>query len=123
MNIEIFQGDDTVDLVGKAGETFRCWFKFTEEDGTTPVNLSTVQAARLQIKDRPEDSVAVFDLTTENGGIAIIADSGLIEVKLTDEQTAGKVGDRVFDLRLSFHNGDTYYLVGGGHQLLIPVTV
>lgn len=121
MNVSVMHGDDSVDLVGKAGETFRCWFKFVEEDGTTPVHLSTVATARLQVKARPEDSTAIFDLTLGNG-LSFIADQGLIEVVLSDEQTADKVGNYVFDLRLNFVNGDTYYLVGGGHQLLIPVT-
>ena len=35
MNVTVMHGDDSVDLVGKAGETFRCWFKFVEEDGAT----------------------------------------------------------------------------------------
>lgn len=121
MNIEVMQGDDTVDLVGKAGETFRVWFKFTEEDGTTPVQLSTVESARMQVKDRVESQTAVFDLTLGNG-ISFVPDQGLVEVLLTDEQTADKAGNRVFDLRLGFKNGDTYYLVGGSHNLLTPVT-
>lgn len=121
MSLEVLQGDDSVDLVGKAGETFRCWFRFTESDGKTPVNLATVSEARLKVKTRPEDAVAILDLQIGQG-LTINANAGEVEVFFSDEQTAGKVGVYVFDLLLSFANGDKYYLVGGGHQLLKPVT-
>ena len=121
MNVEIFQGDNETDLVGKAGETFRCWFQFTEEDGKTPIHLGGVTTARAQFKRLPEDTSPLFELSIGDG-IKIDAVNGRIEVFIEDETTEDKEGTAFWDLRLDFANGDVYYLCGGTHALGIPVT-
>lgn len=121
MNVEIYQGDNETDLVGKAGETFRVWFQFIEEVGNVPIHLGSVTSAKAQFKRSPEDASPLFELTLVDG-LTIDAANGRIEVYIKDETTVNKAGNAFWDLRLGFENGDVYYLCGGTHALGIPVT-
>jgi hypothetical protein len=81
-NVEINQGAD--------------WFlNITyEQPAGTPVNLSNYTAA-CQLRSLPQDPTAVLTLTTENGGIAITANTGLVALHATAAET-GAIDEGVY---------------------------
>lgn len=79
------------------------WFlDVTYEDPSgTPINLQGYTAA-LQIRSLPSSATAALTLTTENGGIAITANTGLVAIHATSEQTGAiDEGDYVYDLDIT----------------------
>jgi hypothetical protein len=79
------------------------WFlDVTYEDPSgTPINLQGFTAA-LQLRSLPNSPSAALTLTTQNGGITITSNSGLVSIHATSEQTGAiDEGDYVYDLDIT----------------------
>jgi hypothetical protein len=79
------------------------WFlDVTYEDPSgTPINLQSFTAA-LQLRSLPNSPSAALTLTTQNGGITITGNSGLVSIHATSEQTGAiDEGDYVYDLDIT----------------------
>lgn len=85
---------------------------FTWSVNGTPVNL-TGATAKFQIKTSASDTTPLLELT-EASGIVLGGPTGVIEVKLTDEQTqALPSGNKVHGLKIYFPSGDARVLMQG----------
>ena len=79
------------------------WFiNFTYENPAgTPVNITGYEAA-LQIRTSPLARTAVLTLDTDDGGIQITGNTGLIECHATAQQTAAITnGKYAYDLEIT----------------------
>lgn len=78
-----------------------------------PIDL-TGSTARMQVKAKPTDTVSLFELTTENGGIVIDVAAKTITLRLTDEQTAALTfKTAVFSLEVITSGGDVTEITSG----------
>lgn len=85
---------------------------FTWSVNGTPVNL-TGATAKFQIKTSASDTTPLLELT-EASGIVLGGSTGVIEVKLTDEQTASlPCGNKVHGMKVYFPSGDDRALFQG----------
>lgn len=120
MNETVLLGDRNVMLECTEGETFRCFVEFTEEDGTTPVNLLGAQP-RIHIKRTDADTTPVYSLAVDDG-LTLAPFTGRVGILLSSLQTNDKVGTYVWDIRVQFSNGDVMFLAGGRFRVLRAVT-
>jgi hypothetical protein len=79
------------------------WF-FTityENPNGTPINLTGFTAAS-QLRSLPNSPSAVLTLTTQNGGITITGNTGIVSIRATAIQTGAiDEGDYVYDLEIT----------------------
>lgn len=102
------------------GETFRAHFTYQDSAGT-PINLAGA-TARMQVRDGYGAAAALFNLTTENGGIALggvagtvdlyIASASLATLVVPDAPGPRPTKDCVYDLELNF-SGEVVPLLYG----------
>jgi hypothetical protein len=76
-----------------------------------PINLTSYTAA-LQVRSLTEDATAVLTLTTENGGIAITGETGLIAIEATPTQTEA-INDGTYYYYLEITSPDNPAVVTG----------
>lgn len=104
------------------GVTLEKTFTYYQADGTTPVNL-TGYTARMNARDRIEDSTKVIDLTTENGGIELGGVAGTVTLLLTAAQAAALTfDDAVYDIELIPASGAVERFLQGRIMLSKEVT-
>ena len=87
-----------------------------------PVNL-TGCTARMQIRGKLTDAVALLDLTTENGGIALGGVAGTVTIIITAAQTtliAWKAA--VYDLEIIYADATVRRLLAGSVSVSPEVT-
>ncbi len=78
-------------LIMKLGVDWTRVLSYKQADGQ-PVNL-TGYTARMQVRSHPSSNIAILDLTTQNGGIAIDGPTGVITLTVTHAQlTEGPTG-------------------------------
>jgi len=83
-----------------------------QDPDDAPINL-TGSTAALQLRSLPDDPTAVLTLTTENDGIAITGDEGLVAVHATSTQTNAIItGIYYYDLELSISGTITRIIQG-----------
>lgn len=110
-------------------------YNFTLEQGTTydqtltwktqadvPINL-TGSTARMQLRQSPESSTALLNLTTENGGITLGGSAGTVRLLITATQTALLTFNvAVYDLEIVSSSGVVTRLMKGSITLDPEVT-
>ena len=108
------------------GATFYQEFIWEVGDPSSPVDLDGV-TARMQVRDDISDEDPLFDLTTENGGILILAptSSGKYAIKLTPTQTENLCTDHekrslVYDLFFDHGTDDDTGLQQKGKMTINP---
>lgn len=84
---------DTYDIAIEQGATWSRVFTYTEDDGTTPINL-TGYTGRAQIRRSPMGRL-LADFTVSINGAA-----GEVTLSLTATQTAELYEDGVYDIEL-----------------------
>jgi len=113
----------SIDITIYQGETFDR--TFTYNTGTlasyTPVDL-TGYTARMQIRERLEDSTTIAELTTENSKIVLGGVAGTIQLLLTDTETSAITTNGVYDLELISGGGVVTRLMQGKTILSKEVT-
>jgi hypothetical protein len=74
--------------------------QLTWEIDDDPVDLTTY-TARMQVREKYTSANAIFNLTTENGGITLGGLDGTIDLEISSSATAGAVAkEYVYDLEL-----------------------
>lgn len=110
-----------LNLTIKQGATFRKRLVWRGSN-KKPINL-TGYTAKMQARSAYGDPQVLFELSTENGGIALGGTAGTVELYVSDETTATFSFDRaVYDLFLYAPNGDALPLVEGSVRLILGVT-
>ena len=103
------------------GATFRKRLVRRNDKGR-PINL-TGYTAKLQARTSHSDPVVLFELSTENSGIVITPATGVIDLYISDEETATFVFTAcIYDLVLYAPDGDAYRLCEGKVTLSLGVT-
>ena len=95
----------TINLEMFEGASLYQEFIWETGDPSVPVDL-TGMTARMQVRDEIEDTVVIFDLNTENGGIILVSnppDDGKYVIYISRENTEGLCPDHtkrflVYDL-------------------------
>lgn len=94
----------------------------TDESTMLPFDF-TDYTARMQIRRTIESSVAMIELTTENGGITFTdEENGELTVYMTDTETAALETSGVYDLEVISDSGEVSKLIKGAFTLLPEVT-
>lgn len=89
---------------------------------TCPADLTNYTAA-MQLRTEPQSTDYVLNLTTQNGGIAITAATGLIEVHATHTQTGAiDEGPYYYDLEIYSPTGITTRIAQGQAVVSAQVT-
>lgn len=106
------------------GATFRA--SWTWVSGGVPVDF-TGCTARMQVRSDVDSPDVLLELTTENGGIALGAEPGRIELMLGATHTASGALDwdsGVYDLEIQFASGpnDVVRFAGGAITVSPEVT-
>lgn len=110
-----------LNLTIKQGATFRKRLVWRGSN-KKPINL-TDYTAKMQARSAYGDPQVLFELSTENGDIALGGTAGTIELYVSDETTATFSFDRaVYDLFLYAPNGDALPLFEGSVRLVLGVT-
>lgn len=93
-----------------------------KDDTGLPVVL-TGYSARMQVRRTHEAKTAVVELSSANGRITIVANSGTVGLGLTDEITSTlPVGTFVYDLVLTDSSGAAMRLIEGKFIVAAGVT-
>lgn len=104
------------------GATFRR--RWTWKPGGVPMDF-TGCSARLQVRADIDAPEVLLELTTENGGIALGAEPGAIDLYIGARQTAGIAWEGgVFDLEIQYAGGpdDVDRLIAGSVAVSREVT-
>lgn len=105
------------------GATFRKRLWWTgPKPSQTPIDL-TGCTARMQVRDRAESPVVLLSLSTENGGITIDGSAGMVELYVSDEDTAmfhWRSG--VWDMEIVHASGEVTRLAQGSVSVYPEVT-
>lgn len=114
------------DLVIEQGSTFRLpiyWLWGETEETAAPVDL-TSWLARLQIREKVNSDTEVISLSTESGHIVIDGPAGLVDITISDEETAALDfdGPAYYDLELESPNGDVVRFFHGRVGLSREIT-
>lgn len=114
-------GVGKLDMTLYQGTTFRKTLIWKTGDPAVSVNLSGY-TARMQARRKLSDPEILFELTTENGGIALTSAEGKITLYLSDVQTTALEGRAVYDLEVVAPNNDVIRLVEGRITISPEVT-
>ena len=112
---------EKLDLEIDQGSTFEhelTWYAVDE----TPIDL-TDYTARMQVREKLTDSIKIFDLTTENGGIVLGGAAGTITINISaSASSAVSVSKNVYDLEVESLTGFVTRLVQGRFYIDPEVT-
>lgn len=101
------------DLVIEQGASWSQSVQWKTGSPATAVNL-TGFSARLQLRSSVSASTAALSLTTENGRIALTANTGTITLSISATDTAAMTAGRyVYDLELVSSGGQVTRLMEG----------
>ena len=100
------------------GDTWKHVFDYLEPDGVTAVDLTGV-SARLQLRSSLE-TAAVETLSSATGEISIVM--GRISLNLPAARSGLLGGVLLYDLELTYPNGDVETIVAGVLNILGDVT-
>jgi hypothetical protein len=91
--------------------THRLAWKYQADQA--PIDLTGMQA-RMQIRENPKSETVLIDLSTENGGIAITPEAGLIDFLIDKAVTAAIKWDQAqYDVLMTLSNGHAFRLCEG----------
>jgi hypothetical protein len=107
-------------IVCPQGTTYNQQFTYSI-DGVA-VNL-TSYTARMQVREKYTSKTSILDLSTENGGIDIIAEDGAINVLISETVSALiPAKEYVYDLELISPSDFVYRLIEGKFIVTPEVT-
>lgn len=110
-----------LDLVIEKGATFQKTLYY--KDKTKVAIDLTGYTARMQIRETPQSSTFVAELTTENGGITITGAAGQIDLLLSATATSAiSVDSGNYDLELESPGGVVTKLVRGHVSIIEEIT-
>lgn len=111
---------DPENLTLTRGDTWKHVFDYLEPDEVTPVDLTGV-SARLQL--RPDINAGFVELlTTVSGEIIITPLIGRIALRLPAARSGLLSGVLLYDLELTYSNGDVETIVAGTLTIVGDVT-
>lgn len=103
------------------GATFYRKFKWTDKD-KVPRDL-TGYTARMQIREHVTNNVVILELNTENGRIVISPTEGIVELRITSEDTEDLTFiTGVFSLQFTSPDEVVTRLLQGNVTLSLAVT-
>jgi hypothetical protein len=113
-------------ILCEQGTTFSRTFEIQYPDPLDPsvyyaYDLSG-HTARMQVRRTIESSAVLIELTTENDGIEIDEENGIITVLMTDTQTSALTSSGVYDLEIRDDSGNVSRVVQGTFTLSLEVT-
>lgn len=110
-----------IDLTIEQGATFRKTFRWRDSTNT-PIDL-TGYTARMQIREEYDSSNYIIELTTANGGIAITEAEGVVDLFISDSNTAAITNKRgVYDLELITPSAEVIKFIKGAVIIIEEVT-
>ena len=110
-----------LDIVAEQGATFALALLWTDTTDV-PIDL-TGYAARMHVRNVPNASTFVIELTTENGRIALGATAGTINLLIDAETTAAlPAGEFVYDIELVQAGDGVTRLLEGAFSIRAEVT-
>jgi hypothetical protein len=112
-------------LVIYQGSTFKKTFiwKTGTKHNMLPVNITEIDF-RMQIRTTPQSNTVIIELSTDNGGI-IKTDSANGEFELnisSTDTTLFTFNKAVYDIEVTYPNGEVHRLFEGGVYLKLEVT-
>ncbi len=103
--------------------TFSFQVTYTEEDETTPIDL-TGASAKMQIRDTKGGNKLAVTLTSPSGGITIDGPEGVLNIKMTPTQTNKLFYPKSsYDVMVIDSNGNKIKLLEGFMTLNRSVTI
>jgi hypothetical protein len=113
-------------MVCEQGTTYSRSFELQYPDETDPTIYHpwdlTGYTARMQVRRTVESSAAMITLTTENGGITIDDEDGIVTINMTASQTSSIANSGVYDIELIDSSLNVSRLVQGQFILSYEVT-
>jgi hypothetical protein len=105
------------------GTAYTKTFQLKQAADDTPVDI-TGWTLQLQVRDNVNDTDALVDLDTDNGGIVILdAEAGRFEIIFSAANTAAmNLGKMVFDMLRTDADPGPVWIMGGRFQVKKPVT-
>lgn len=104
---QVIKNGDNVDFKVDAGQTWRIYLTWTENDGT-PIDLNGY-LGRMYLK-RNYNSVAALMITTSN---YMTLGTGFVQWEIPKEVTTDLSGEYIYDLELESFNGESSRLFQG----------
>jgi hypothetical protein len=103
--------------------TFSFQVTYTEEDETTPIDL-TGASAKMQVRDTKGGNKLAVTLTSPSGGITIDGPEGVLNIKMTPTQTNKLFYPKSsYDVMVIDSNGNKIKLLEGFMTLNRSVTI
>jgi hypothetical protein len=103
--------------------TFKFEIQYTEDDETTPIDL-TGASAKMQVRDTKGGSKIAFTLTSPSGGISIDETTGTLSISITPTQTNKLFYPKSsYDIMMIDSNGNKIKLLEGFMTLSRSVTI
>jgi hypothetical protein len=103
--------------------TFTFEVQYTEEDETTPIDL-TGATAKMQVRDTKGGSKLAFTLTSPSGGITIDGPNGKLTIKITPTQSNKMFYPKSsYDIMVVDSNSNKIKLLEGFMTLSRSVTI
>jgi hypothetical protein len=103
--------------------TFSFQVTYTEEDETTPIDL-TGASAKMQVRDTKGGNKLAVTLTSPSGGITIDGPEGVLNIKMTPTQTNKLFYPKSsYDVMVIDSNGNKIKLLEGFKTLNRSVTI
>ena len=108
-----------LDITIEQGATFDLAFVYEDGSGN-PIDM-TGMTARMQLRRQYNSPDALFELTTENGRIAIDVPTGTITLNILAIETAILSGSGVYDLEL-VNGAVVNRLLEGSYSICLEAT-
>jgi hypothetical protein len=111
-----------VELVIPQGATFIYEITYKDPSNNTPINL-TGYTARMQMREKIDDTATIFSATTENGALFVSGSTGMVVLTIPAAITAAfQFKKVVFDIEIQSAAGVVTRLVKGTMLLDREVT-
>ncbi len=103
--------------------TFKFEIQYTQDDETTPIDLSGA-SAKMQVRDIKGGAAVAFTLTSPSGGITIDGSTGTLRITMTPTQTNKLFYPKSsYDIMIIDSNGNKTKLLEGFMTLKRSVTI
>ena len=104
-------------FVIEQGATFSRILTLKDSTGTV-VNLSGYSSAEMDLRQNPEESSTILELTTTNGRIALGGAAGTVTLTVSATDTANLTADDgVYDLEITDSGGNVFRILEGSYSI------
>lgn len=104
-------------FVIEQGATFSRILTLKDSTGTV-VNLSGYSSAEMDLRQNPEESSTILELTTANGRISLGGAAGTVTLTVSATDTANLTADDgVYDLEITDSGGNVFRILEGSYSI------